>query len=162
MSKRFDTSFPGGLLTQKVMPNGETRTRLKFKTGLISTVTQMPEWKWEDGIPWQEAHFHKGLTERYVVLSGWMAYVLEVVPAGYTPHQVRAGELITFGSGQEHLILLSPGAVVLTTLMGNPVGNPERENQDWWPAVRSDYGRVTATFTRSDLYFAEERRNRQD
>lgn len=71
MNGRENTPFTGGEVSVKSMLNGETRWRMRLDDGLTTTITRMPEWRWEDGIPWQSAHYHKGLTEQYMIIHGW-------------------------------------------------------------------------------------------
>lgn len=154
MNERVDLSFCGGTVTRKVMPNGETRTRMKLNDGPTTTITEIPRWKWSECVPVQEGHFHRGLTEIYVVLKGWMLYVGPVVPAGYEIQVVERHRMVTFTPGEPHLILLGPDAVIQTTTTGSRMCNLDRLGQDWWP-VGKYYSSVR--FDENSLGFARER-----
>ena len=146
MSERSDFTFNGGVFTHKVMPNGETRTRVKFGDGLVSTVARMPEWTWNDGLPWQEAHSHKGLTEVYRLISGW-AIVGKLHPQFADRNApwylgvamtMFENQVLAFDPNEVHIVLLGPRATMHTTLTGVPKGNPERNENDWWPYLELD------------------------
>lgn len=121
-------------VTQQTMPNREICTGMRLPNGITTTIAQMHDWKWQDGAPVQEGHYHKGLMERCIVLTGWMLYVTSVVPAGYTACVAEKGEMVTFYTNDHHLVLLGPETVIQTTAYGSPVGNPKRKGIDWWPS----------------------------
>ena len=138
-NERSDHDLGFAQVTQKVMPNGEVRTRMKLPDGLSTTITHMPNWKWEDDIPWQEAHFHKGLTEDYLVLAGWVCImVLSDNDVSYVRclhhHYVpNAKAHVRIDSGIPHCVLLGPDAVLSTVIRGVSIGNASKNGNDWWP-----------------------------
>jgi hypothetical protein len=156
MSDRSDHDLGFATVTQKLMPNGEVRTRMKFPSGITMTMTEMPDWKWQEGepAPVQEGHYHKGLTEVYYVLNGWMLYVGQVFPH-INIHVVEQGETVTFHPCEPHIVLLGPEAIIQTTSHGLSEGNADKKGLDWWP-VKSDYSNVQ--FTEGSLNVARRRR----
>ncbi len=136
MNDRSDHDLGFAKVTRKVMSNGEIRTRIKFPNGITMTMTEMPDWKWQDEAPApvQDGHYHKGLTEVYYVLKGWMLYV-GLIASTRDIHVVEQGETVTFHPNMPHMVLLGPEAIIQTTKYGSSVGNPERKGSDWWPCV---------------------------
>lgn len=116
-------------LTAKRMPNGELRQRVRFDDGLAVSITKAAE----NG--WQDAHHHEGLVEYYFVLEGWMFLVLheDVDDAEYQTQWIPGGEMVEIALQTPHNVFLEEGTKILTFLLGEPVGNPERKGNDWWP-----------------------------
>lgn len=138
VNQRIDIPFPGGILTRKSQPNGEIRTRLKFDGGYVTTVTEIGKWNWWDGAPpWQEGHSHRGLSEVYFVLEGWVVVVKgsDITGDRYIANVVGVGESVHFHPGEEHFVLPGPLSVFQTMILGTPEGNPEKAGNDWWPAL---------------------------
>lgn len=116
-------------LTEKQMSNGETRVRARLHEHAVLTITTAAEGGW------QEAHFHKGLCEIYVPLEG-SKMVLAVrddrgktsfdLCEGFRPHIVLPK--------RHHNVYLPAGATIATMIVGEPVGNPDRKGNDWYPA----------------------------
>lgn len=122
----------------KVMKNGEVRKRARYADGTTTTVTTAAMWEPDMGVlPIQDPHTHCGLIEQYTLIKGWVAYFTQV-PAD--PRQLktvvhhRPGETITFRPGEDHAVLIGPGAKISTLLFGQPVQNDNRKGDDWWPS----------------------------
>lgn len=120
------------------MPNGEYRFKLSSKFDGSSYIrTEMTS-----DVPgaWQNAHFHKGIVETYVVQEGWIA------SAGQKNEEVKvkiykSGEVFTTEIGIAHNIFMSPGTTIHTIKhgkVGDDFGNPEKGGTDWWPALNLD------------------------
>ena len=136
------TTVNGAIYTCKKMPNGEERRRVFYKaSGLRVSETVAKSWVENDGFPWQDAHYHKGKTEEYQLLSGWYAYVCASV---HEEGFVYAADIVTeiyskkiFMPNEQHNILIGPGAIIGTSTWGESVGNPDRYENDWWNAEDS-------------------------
>lgn len=113
------------------MENGEERRRVIFPSGVRVSETLASHWEKEDGFPWQDVHYHRGLTEHYLVQYDWVGFLFEK-DTRLVWQVVQAGEHIMFSPGEPHLVLMGPGSVMVTTLLGVPVGNPDRNGEDWW------------------------------
>ncbi len=133
--KREDMNlFLGGRYNRKYMENGEIRTRLVLPDGTRMSHTEMGTYDMYAGnLPWQEAHFHRGLIESYTLVTGWAHFIYGQPPLS-TCHLIEPGQTIKFLPGVPHVVLLGPGAKIITNLFGAPVENSERNNEDWWPA----------------------------
>lgn len=131
--KRIDEQVGNVTITQKEMPNGETRTRTKFLDGTTSSLTTMGDWPCNESLPWQEAHYHVGLIEDYLVLEGWICIV--ACRLGERPIYMtyRAGTHSRIDPDIAHSVLLGPHTMLVTATHGSPVGNPEKKGNDWWP-----------------------------
>ena len=117
------------------MPNGEERTRMRFANGSATVITRSPSWEPtdDDELPWQEAHYHAGMTEVYTLVRGWAQFIWLNPKVGVSRLD-SPGTTLTFQPGVSHLVLLGPGAEISTLLFGLGVPNYERSNNDWWPA----------------------------
>lgn len=141
---RTDITLPdGSTYTRKVMPNGEERTRIRFATGHATVITRSPDWKPKAGaeLPWQEAHYHAGLTEVYTLISGWAQFIWLNPNVGVSRLDTP-GTTLTFQRGVSHLVLLGPSAEISTLLFGLGVPNYERSNNDWWPAPEDFFAKI--------------------
>ena len=121
-------------VTRKQMQNGEVRERVTFTDGTVVSRTTAALWLLEDGIPWQEAHYHVGLTESYVLVEGWAWFITCEGLCTKRDELVRPGESITFVPTVPHVVVLGPGAKIITTQFGEPVLNTEKSNREWYPA----------------------------
>jgi hypothetical protein len=124
--------------TYKQMPNGECVRRIVIGDGddhARISHTKAPHWdKKKRPYPWQQAHYHEGLTEHYLVLAGWM-YVVSYDAGGIiSGHYVHAKDSEYFGPREQHCILLSSDAEIVVVTTGVPVGNSDKGGNDWWPA----------------------------
>lgn len=131
----------GGAFTYKKMGNGEERRRIVFLAGTRVSETVAADWMKGDGFPWQDAHYHKGLTEHYFVQAGWVMFLFENNnrPEG---KRVEAGGHIFFLPEIPHTVLMGPKSVMATLLIGSPIGNPDRKDDDWWPVVASRWATI--------------------
>ena len=153
VTKRVDEELPDGTLyTKKVMENGEERTRIIFPGGMSISTTVADDWSPQLKVmPWQDPHFHGGyvaeggLTEVYTQVEGWSAYIWQG-ENGVLARVIldKAGETINFKPRVPHRVLLGPKAAISTQVFGVPVGNPDRKNNDWWPAQDDFMRKVTA------------------
>ncbi len=146
MNDRIDLNFVGGSVTRKNMSNGEWRTRMRLERGIDTTITEMPVWNWEDGIPWQNAHTHKSHRETYFVISGWMI-MGKLHPDSRDASAPRYHGVImteythssmSFSPGEAHTVLLGPGAIIQTTRVDCHVEKSDRDSQDWYPCEQLD------------------------
>ncbi len=114
------------------MENGETRCRLSLpdKTTFHHTKAS------EDG--WQRAHYHMGLKEVYIVLSGRMAIAILEASGDCVVRNLEVGECFTIESGVHHNVWLSAGATIATVTYGKPVSNAKRGGSDWYPSTEFD------------------------
>ena len=125
----------GGDFTYKKMANGEERRRVRFPAGTRVSETVAEDWDSVEGnFPWQDAHYHRGLTEHYFVQSGWVGFLFEK-DRKLQWQKVETGGHVCFLPKVPHMVLMGPEAVMATLLIGTPVGNPDRKGDDWWPAV---------------------------
>ena len=123
----------GGLFQYKEMENGEERRRVTFPFGARVSETSASEWNpATDTFPWQDAHYHQGLTEHYLVQFGWAGFLFL---KGDQPvwEILKDGQHIVFLPLVPHVVLMGPGSVMVTITVGEPMGNPDRKGDDWWP-----------------------------
>ncbi len=143
--KRTDEELPdGSVYTNKVMSNGEIRTRMVFTNGVSVSQTKAENWSAGLGdMPWQDAHYHGGLIEVYTNIEGISVYVWQE-EGGSVLHSIleEPGETLVFKARVPHIVLLGPKARISTLLFGDPVGNSGRKNNDWWP-VADDFIKST-------------------
>ncbi len=116
---------------------------MRFSDGPTTAVTQAADWTPDDvsELPWQDPHFHVGLTEVYTLMSGWAQFIWLQPNIGVSRLDVP-GTTITFQPGTPHLVLLGPNAEISTTLFGEKVGNPDQNNSDWWPVKESFFSAI--------------------
>ena len=127
--------FLGGVagLNGEEMKNGEGRLRLSGADYILTRAGNAGAW--------QNAHLHGGVTpatgegvrELYIVQSEWMAFVTETAE-GNKVEKLYAGAVVISEPGQAHNVYLPIGAVIHTFKFGKPVGNPDKNGSDWWPA----------------------------
>ena len=115
------------------MPNGEKRLRFKQPDGFTVTSTIANQWKPEEGLSWQEPHFHKGISESYFLISGEVWFVWCEGNLVFSQNLKEPGENIDFKPLVPHLVILAPGAHIVTAQSGQEVGNPDRKGNDWYP-----------------------------
>lgn len=133
----------GGKYTWKHMENGEHRRRMVFPGGLSVSSTELAHYEVGNGrLPWQGGHFHKGKTEVYFLISGWVAFVWLSGDGAEWDVLDEPGETFTFLPDFQHNVLLGPDAHIGTAIFGEPVGNPDRKGNDWWPAAE-DFDEIT-------------------
>ena len=107
-----------------------------FPNGLSVSSTELSyyEVNSRDKLPWQTPHHHRGKTEVYVLLSGWAAFVWTDADQAKWGIISEPGEAMAFTPGCDHNVLLGPDSHIGTMIFGEPVGNPDRNDNDWWPA----------------------------
>lgn len=142
--ERTDINLPGGGTFTVKPVKGEVRRRMKVG-GVSVSITEASEWDLGGTPPWQTPHFHKGKTETYTLVSGWM-FIIWIDPNSIV-HLTRflsQGDTLTLPPGLMHNVLLGPSAVISTAVYGESVGNPERKNNDWWPVEGLALERILA------------------
>ena len=134
MSQKIDcTGLPevGINASGEVMDNGELRIRCMHEDGSGYIRTEPPE---NQKPKWQNAHFHKGVRETYIVQKGLMAFASESPEGKMSIMLYEAGDVVTSVPYHQHNVYLYAGAVIHTVKHGEPVGNPQKGSTDWYPA----------------------------
>ncbi len=119
----------GVVVSGEKMDNGEHRYRLMVgDAGYIWTeppANEQPKW--------QNAHYHKGIMETYVVQRGRMAFA-EEKDGDRTVRLYGPGDVVSSVPGHAHNVYLFAGSAIHTVKHGESVGNPEKNGADWYPA----------------------------
>lgn len=110
---------------------GGLQFRWKLPTGGKMSISEAPE---EGKI--DTAHFHKGLQEIYVVHFGCLKifyingnyYKLDIL----TPEKKQ---IFVAKPNVPHAVAQGSFAVFTVQTVGIPISNPERNNNDWYPAT---------------------------
>ncbi len=123
----------------EIMPNGESRLRLG--SDYIRTLDAVGAW--------QNAHYHIGLQELYVVVSGWMAFA-EEINGEMVISFYRAGEYVLTRTNSVHNVYLSNGTDIHTIKFGTPVKNKDKGDSDWWPSLPA-FDSLTKSITETEL-----------
>jgi mannose-6-phosphate isomerase-like protein (cupin superfamily) len=112
------------------MDNGEIRARLMVgASGYIWTESP------KDQKPtWQNAHYHMGVRETYIVERGMMAMVEQARDGSRTMQLYKQYDVVTTMPSVAHNVYLFPGSAIHTVKHGTAVPNPERGDADWYPA----------------------------
>jgi hypothetical protein len=126
---------------RKRMPNKEIRTRMMLGPDYSVGITEMPDWKWEDGLPWAKEHLHKGRAQKYSIIAGW-ALIMKYVGSGdeKSPLNImliqRPGYKtdLDVEPGVPHRVLLGPRSILSTTKYGKRIRNKKKKGYDWWPS----------------------------
>jgi|GEM_PF-3193128 len=92
---------------------------------------------------WQNAHFHKGLTETYVVQQKWMVAATHwnglPLKRPNSVQKFNKSKIVSFAPGLQHNIYLPEGALIHTIKTGKAVSNPDKQSgADWWEAEDLD------------------------
>jgi hypothetical protein len=126
--EKFDIFDCGYRVDGRRMDNGELQFRLRAPDGAAYIRT-------EAGVEsaWQNAHAHKGIRETYIVERGWLV-AAEAHQQHKTVRLYLPGAIFTSEPGVDHNVFLPRGAVIHTVQHGTPVGNPERNGNDWFPS----------------------------
>ena len=146
MTEKFDVFAFGFVADGRIMDNLERRFRLRAPDGSAYIRTEV-----NDDQPggWQNAHHHKGVRETYIVQKGWIvaveAHLLRTVVHVYWP-----GNIFTAEPGVDHNVYMPRGAVIHTVQHGTPVGNPEKNGNDWYPATEA-FDRSTKALSVVDM-----------
>lgn len=112
------------------MPNGEYRFRMMANDGSGCIMTVAGEQS-----EWQNAHYHRGVMETYVVQSGWMGFA-ERDGYDFNVSMYHKGQTITSNPLNEHNVYLPVGTVIYTVKHGIEIPNPEK-GADWYPATEA-------------------------
>ncbi len=124
----------GFIFGGECMPNGELRVRCMHDSGVGYIWTQPPQ----DMQPtWQNAHYHKGVKETYIVQKGQMAFATRLSDGDCTVQLYGAGAVVTSQPGVEHNVYLFAGCAIHTVKHGVPLGNPDKGGADWYPSSES-------------------------
>ncbi|WP_219834282.1 cupin domain-containing protein [Paenibacillus sp. R14(2021)] len=115
-----------------IMKNGERKFRLNC---LVDGSSYCRTEASEVGA-WQNSHYHKLVSELYVVQSGWLIYIEKVVDE-IKLQLLREGEIVVFKPLSHHNIYLSSNTVIHTIKYGTHLEN------DWFSSPELD------TFTKS-------------
>ena len=128
------------------MTNGEIRLRSMHPdgSGYIRT---------EAGAKgaWQNAHFHKGVRETYIVQRGWMAFAFVAANGKYFVQRYGEGDVVSSDPDSQHNVFLPMNAVIHTVKHGNAIGNPEKGGADWYEAD-AEFDTWTKGFGLDDLH----------
>ncbi|MCL6603001.1 MAG: hypothetical protein K6T94_09025 [Paenibacillus sp.] len=122
-----------------LMDNGERRFRLNCSTDGSSYCRTVAS---ENGA-WQNSHYHKSVSEFYVVQSGWIVYA-EKNEGKLKLRLLREGECVTFLPIVPHNIYLSANSVIHTIKYGKALEN------DWFSSPELD--RLTKHLLPNDIF----------
>ena len=140
------TEVPAGIaLAAKVMPNGETRTRISHpETGLSLSITSTFEAPEAHG--WQNSHRHvSGIIETYVVQIGWLVVARQdTLTSQPLFTHYRSGSVFTLDGEDAHNVYVSPAAIFACVKHGSKEGR-----DDWVPA--KDFDKVVKHLTEADF-----------
>lgn len=103
--KEAAASF-GITTNHELMPNGERRFRLVDERGLGYIRTEAGNQGY-----WQNGHFHRSITETYIVQSGWIAVATLNAQGDVEMRKIERGETWTAPMFQAHTVFMSAGAV---------------------------------------------------
>lgn len=131
------------------MDNGEQRYSVRMPDGSAWILTIAGE---TGG--WQNAHYHKGVRETYVVQSGWMAFASITDEGKYLIDIYQSGDVVSSQPLQNHNVYLPAGAVIHTVKHGQAIGNPDKKGNDWFPA-NSTFDEWTKGLGEDDLHSFE-------
>ncbi|WP_282940118.1 cupin domain-containing protein [Paenibacillus sp. RC67] len=110
-----------------LMDNGERRFRLNCSLDGSSYCRTVAS----DQGAWQNSHYHKSVSELYVVQSGWIVYASKK-ESEMKLGILRQGDNITFQPGVHHNIYLSSDSVIHTIKYGDYLEN------DWFSSPELD------------------------
>ncbi|MZQ83036.1 hypothetical protein GQF01_13060 [Paenibacillus sp. 5J-6] len=122
-----------------LMNNGERRFRLNCSADGSSYCRTVAA---ENGA-WQNSHYHKTVSELYVVQSGWIVYA-EKIDTKLQICLLREGESVTIKPLVHHNIFLSSNSVIHTIKFGSALEN------DWFPS--SELDRITKHLDPYELF----------
>ena len=133
MSDVLEFSLPDGgeiiASPPQVMQNGELRARMTAGDGAWGFIYTQAS----DDSGWQNAHYHMGVRETYIVLSGEMVFADQLGDERRV-RKFGPGDVVTSEPTVPHNVWLSPGAKILTLKYGTAVGNPLKGGADWYDA----------------------------
>jgi hypothetical protein len=97
------------------MDNEELRFRIIDEKGWGYILTKMPE----TVCGWQNSHYHKGISETYIVQKGWIGFA-ELLPNGEITMKVyRKNDQFSTLPGHAHNVYMAAGAITHTVKHGN-------------------------------------------
>lgn len=123
----------------ETMNNGEKRYRLVSSDGSSYCRTVGSEIG-----TWQNGHYHKAVSEFYVVQLGWIVYAELDLNGEIDCHFLQEGESVIVNPLVHHNIYMSANSITHTIKFGG-----ESDGVDWFPSKKLD--RVTKKLTESDL-----------
>ncbi|MBD8070677.1 cupin domain-containing protein [Bacillus sp. PS06] len=125
----FEEAYSSGIeVNFELMDNGEKRYRLVSSDGTSYCRTVGSEVG-----SWQNSHYHKAVSEFYVVQSGWIVYA-EIDLNGETELRfLREGESVIVNPFVHHNIFMSSNAVTHTIKYGG-----YGPNNDWFSSKELD------------------------
>lgn len=121
------------------MSNGEKRYRLVGSDGSSYCRTVGSEIG-----AWQNSHYHKKVSEFYIVQSGWIGYAELGLDGERRMKILHAGESMTVNPFVHHNIYLSPNTTIHTIKYGE-IG----DQKDWFSSKKLDY--LTKKLSEDDL-----------
>lgn len=137
--RKEEANSSGISVNFELMNNGEKRYRLVGSDGSSYCRTVGSEIG-----AWQNSHYHKEVSEFYVVQSGWIVYAELCLNGEYNLCFLREGESITVNPLVHHNIYLSSNSITHTIKYGG--GGSEI---DWFPS--EDLDRFTKKLSENDL-----------
>lgn len=108
-------------------PDGERRFRLLNQDGTGYIRTEYP--KINSG-NWQEAHYHRSVTETYIIQERWIAFA-DNTNGMRRVRILKAGEIVTVPPLISHNVYLSPGCVFHTIKHGVACGEDKVPDFDF-------------------------------
>jgi len=123
----------------QLMDNGERRFRLRSSDGTSYIRTEAAN---EGG--WQNSHYHKKLTELYVVQSGWLVYAELSTEDKLSMRSLKQGDFILVNPFIHHNLYMSPYTVTHVIKYGSNV-----THTDWFPSYKLD--KLTKHIPESEL-----------
>lgn len=111
-----------------LMDSGERRFRLNCSTDGSSYCRTVASGTGA----WQNSHYHKSVTELYVVQSGWMVYAF-MQEDGCKLRLLKEGQSVTVGPSVPHNIYLSADSVIHTIKYGS-----NAQEGDWFASPALD------------------------
>jgi len=116
------------------MTDGGLQLRFKLPTGGKVSISEAPP----EGKIEKRGHYHRGLLEVYTVHSGEIRILYRDQYGRFEQvilsHQYADACCFEVQKGVCHAISQGPCAVFTTQTIGTPVGNPERNGNDWYLA----------------------------
>ena len=129
------------------MDNGELRFSLTVRgSGYVWTESSKARGEW------QNAHYHLGVGELYIVQYGRMAFVTQSADGTRHVRILLPGDMVATVTGEHHNLYLFPDSGIHTVKHGMPVGNPEKNGADWYPADLV-FDAWTKKLSEEDIYF---------
>jgi len=129
------------------MDNGELRVRCMQESGSGYIWTESPT---GDKPQWQNAHYHKGIHETYIVGKGNIAFASRVPDGDWVVQVYGVDTVITSQPEISHNVYLFAGSAIHTVKHGTPVGNPKKGGADWYPAA-DDFDTWTKSLSEEDI-----------